>query len=95
MSAKTPIDGVSRPRADKKEKKELKSRKKSYTPSEAAEVISRLYEGPTVWKLYFVGVLLGGFRRWTAVDFEHGVPYSSSNIWNRFSFYNSQAAPGL
>lgn len=85
--AKNPMEGVSRPKADKKEKKELKSRKKSYTAVEAAEVISKLYEGPTVWKLYFVGVLLGGFRRgemlgveWPAVDFEHGGIYVEKQI---------------
>ena len=76
---KNPMDGVARPRADKAEKKELKSRKKSYTSQEASEVIARLYEGPTVWKLYFLGVLLGGFRRgeylaveWPAVDYKNG-----------------------
>jgi integrase len=79
LIAKNPIDGVSRPKADKKEKKELKSRKKSYTKDEIANVIAELYTTPTVWKLYFVGVLLGGFRRgemlgveWPAVDMENG-----------------------
>ncbi len=84
---KNPIDGVARPKADKAEKKELKSRKKSYTAAEATEVIMKLYEGPTVWKLYFVGVLLGGYRRgellaveWPAVDFENGGIYIDKQI---------------
>lgn len=79
LIAKNPMDGVARPRADKAEKKKLKSRKKSYTSQEAAMVITKLYEGPTVWKLYFIGVLLGGYRRgeylaveWPDVDYKNG-----------------------
>jgi integrase len=87
LIAKNPIDGVSRPKADKKEKKELKSRKKSYTKDEIANVIAELYTAPTVWKLYFLGVLLGGFRRgemlgveWPAVDMENGGIYVEKQI---------------
>ncbi|WP_199615502.1 tyrosine-type recombinase/integrase [Paenibacillus alkalitolerans] len=75
--AKNPIDGVDRPVADKKEKREIKSRKKAYSASEAEKAILALYAEPERWKLYFIGVLLGGFRRgemlgveWPSVDFE-------------------------
>ncbi|NIK79069.1 integrase [Paenibacillus castaneae] len=87
LIAKNPIDGVSRPKADKKEKKELKSHKKSYTKDDVATVIKELYTAPTVWKLYFLGVLLGGIRRgemlvveWPAVVMENGGIYVEKQI---------------
>ncbi|AJS59694.1 hypothetical protein [Paenibacillus sp. IHBB 10380] len=58
-----PMIGVKRPAADKAEKRQLKTRKKSYDPAEAGDVITALYSEPAQWKLYYIGVLLGGFRR--------------------------------
>ncbi len=79
LVAHNPMAGVERPSAAKKEKREMKQKKKSYTRSEAFDVITALYALPDNWKLYYVGVLLGGFRRgemlaveWTNVDQEAG-----------------------
>lgn len=75
--SKNPIDGVDRPAPDKKERRELKSRKKAYTAAEAEKALLALYDAPERWRLYFTGVLLGGFRRgemlgveWSSADFE-------------------------
>jgi integrase len=45
--------------------------------NEAQKVIAALYKEPAVWRLYFLGAMLGGFRRgellaleWTDVNFE-------------------------
>lgn len=74
-----PMDGVDRPVADKQERKALRSKKKAYTRQEAAELIIALADEPEHWRLYFLGVLLGGFRRgemlgveWPQIDFENG-----------------------
>ncbi|SFU82144.1 tyrosine-type recombinase/integrase [Alicyclobacillus macrosporangiidus] len=74
-----PMDGVQRPTPDKREKKALKARKKAYTWQEAADLIVALNDEPEHWRLYYLGVLLGGFRRgemlgveWHQVDFERG-----------------------
>ncbi|MBP1992517.1 tyrosine-type recombinase/integrase [Paenibacillus eucommiae] len=74
-----PILGVDRPTTSKKEKREMKLRKKSFTPDEARQAILVLGEEPEHWRLYFIGVLLGGFRRgemlaveWSTVDFVAG-----------------------
>ncbi|MBX5437668.1 MAG: site-specific integrase [Alicyclobacillaceae bacterium] len=77
--AQNPMDGVPRPVPDKAEKRALRSRKMAYTWQEAADVIIALEDEPPHWRLYFLGVLLGGFRRgemlgveWPQVDFERG-----------------------
>lgn len=48
-----------------------------YDEEEAKAVISALYKEPHVWRLYFLGAMLGGFQRgellaleWPDVDFE-------------------------
>lgn len=76
---KNPMDGVRRPLASKSEKKEMKLRKKSLTSEEAIQVILVLSELPSNWSLYFIGLVIGGFRRgemsgieWPAVDFKQG-----------------------
>ena len=76
---KNPMEGVDRPSMDKKEKKQLKSRKRYYTHAESEKVLAALYDEPENWRLYFIGVLLGGFRRgemlgleWPQVDFDSG-----------------------
>ncbi|SFF22414.1 Site-specific recombinase XerD [Paenibacillus algorifonticola] len=58
-----PIDGVKRPTAQKKERRALRLKKKSYTRKETTVVILALFRLPKKWMLYFLGVLLGGFRR--------------------------------
>lgn len=77
--ATNPMAGVDRPIADKAEKKGLKSKKKSYNRAEAQELILALADEPENWRMYYLGVLLGGFRRgemlgleWPQVDFERG-----------------------
>lgn len=85
--SKNPMDGVKRPVADKKEKRELRNRKKSYTRSEAEQLILALNKEPKRWRLYFIGVMLGGFRRgemlgveWENVDYETGSIYIETQI---------------
>lgn len=58
-----PIDGVDRPSMNKKEKKRIKDVKQNYTKTEVAELLLTMYKLPTRWRLYFTGVMLGGFRR--------------------------------
>lgn len=85
--ANNPMDGVDRPTASKSEQRALKNRKKSYTPEESESVILALYAEPDVWRLYFIGVLLGGYRRgeflaieWSEVDFEKSRIYVDTQI---------------
>jgi len=74
-----PLDGVERPKADKAEKRAAREVKHAYTRTEAEQLIVALMDEPEHWRLYFLGVLLGGFRRgemlgveWPQVDFDHG-----------------------
>jgi len=77
--ADNPIKGVKRPAPDKAERKALRSRKKAYTKSEVEVLIEKLLDEPPHWRLYYLGIVLGGFRRgemlgmeWPQVDFERG-----------------------
>jgi len=79
LIAVNPMDGVDRPIPAKTEKREMKQRKRSYGAAEAEKAIAALYQEPETWRLYFIGVLLGGFRRgeylateWNQVDFKLG-----------------------
>ncbi len=76
---KNPMDGVDRPVADKAEKHSLRTRKHAYSLQETAALIDALQDEPEHWRLYYLGVLLGGFRRgemlavqWPQVDFVAG-----------------------
>lgn len=87
LIAHNPIEGVDRPSADKREKREMRKRKKAYSRSESEAVITALYALPDRWRLYFIGVLLGGFRRgemlaveWPQVDHEAGGIYVAKQI---------------
>jgi len=82
-----PMNGVDRPVADKKEKRALRTTKRSYTRSESEQLILALGDESDLWRMYFLGVLLGGFRRgemlaveWPRVDFEHGGLYIEKQI---------------
>lgn len=75
--ASNPMEGVKRPTALKQEQRRLKTRKRSYSSAEISTVITALYNEPDNWKLYYLGVLLGGYRRgeylaveWPAADFK-------------------------
>ncbi|MFD7525321.1 tyrosine-type recombinase/integrase [Paenibacillus chitinolyticus] len=77
-----PMEGVQRPSAGKKEKKAMRSVKKNYTRSEVETLLTALYSLPTNWRLYFTGVLLGGFRRgeFLAVEW-NDINYERRAIW--------------
>ncbi|MNM55567.1 Tyrosine recombinase XerC [compost metagenome] len=72
-----PMDGVKRPSQSKKEKKEIRSKKKAYTRVEVERLLKALYALPDHWRLYFTGSIMGGFRRgellaieWPDLDYE-------------------------
>jgi integrase len=63
-----PMDGIKKPKV-------TQSDMDYYDENEAQDVIEALYKEPTMWRLFFIGALLGGFRRgelialnWTDVD---------------------------
>lgn len=68
-----PMEGVDRPSANKKEKKKMKDVKQNYTKKEVAKLLLAMYRLPRRWRLYFTGVMLGGFRRgeFLAVELEN------------------------
>lgn len=82
-----PIERVKRPSAAKKEKKTIRAQKKAYNWDEVQQIIVAMYELPTRWRLYFTGVILGGFRRgeylapeWTDVDYERAAIWIDKQI---------------
>ncbi len=82
-----PMNGVDRPTVTKSEKKALHQTKRAYTPDETRELILALLELPVNWKLYFLGLVLGGFRRgellaveWSDMDFTAGGIYVRKQI---------------
>lgn len=82
-----PMEGIDRPSQSKKEKKEIRSRKKNYTRAEVEMLIVKLYTLPDNWRLYFTGVMLGGYRRgeylaieWSDVDYEQGAIWIDKQI---------------
>ncbi|MCF8566868.1 site-specific integrase [Alicyclobacillus tolerans] len=75
--ASNPMAGIDRPSPDKQEKKRIRAKKHNYTRAESELLITALHEEPEHWRMYYLGVLLGGFRRgemlgieWPQVDFE-------------------------
>ncbi|ALA41331.1 hypothetical protein ABE82_07265 [Paenibacillus peoriae] len=79
---KNPIEGVQRPKAGKKEKKAMRSIKKSYSTAEVETLLAALYSLPDRWRLYFTGSMLGGFRRGELLAIEWSdVSYDSQAIW--------------
>jgi len=75
-----PMDGVERPKMDR-------WKKQYYDEEEAREVIAALYQEPVEWRLYFLGLMLGGFRRgellaleWKDVDFENNLIHVTKSI---------------
>lgn len=84
---KNPIDGVDRPSAGKKEKKKMRDKKKNYSWEETVQVLIEMFELPTRWRLYFSGVMMGGFRRgemlaveWSDIDNDRGAIWIEDQI---------------
>lgn len=61
--SKNPLLGIQRPQISKEDKKARKDRKNFFEEDEATEVIEVLLESDTHWKLFFLGAIIGGFRR--------------------------------
>ncbi|MHA6481098.1 tyrosine-type recombinase/integrase [Paenibacillus sp. strain BS8-2] len=78
-----PMDGVDSPTAGKQEKRKMRQRKSHYTKAEAQAVISALYDLPNRWRLYYLGVLLGGFRRgeMLAVEWHLHVNFDAGGLY--------------
>ncbi|NQX45306.1 site-specific integrase [Paenibacillus tritici] len=82
-----PMNGVDRPTVNKKEKKRMNAIKQDYTKEEVAELLLAMYRLPTRWRLYFTGVMLGGFRRGEflavelpSLDYQHYRIYIENQI---------------
>lgn len=82
-----PMDGVKRPSASKKEKKKMRDIKQNYTKAEVAKLLLAMYSLPDRWRLYFTGVMLGGFRRgeflaveWSDLDYDRSAIYIEKQI---------------
>jgi integrase len=58
-----PLDGVKRPQISKEDKKARKDRKNYFEEDEAAQVIETLLKTTSNWRLYFLGAIIGAFRR--------------------------------
>lgn len=70
---KSPMEGISQPKVEKKKPKFFES-------DEAEAAIASLYEEPDGWRLYFLGAMMGGFRRgeltgleWSQIDFDNNI----------------------
>lgn len=61
--AKNPLEGVKRPQISKEDKKAWKDRKNYFEEDEATAVIESLLTTRSKWRLYFLGAIIGGFRR--------------------------------
>lgn len=61
--AKNPLEGVKRPQISKEDKKARKDRKNYFEEDEAVEVIDKLLYSDSKWRLFFLGAIMGGFRR--------------------------------
>lgn len=82
-----PMEGVERPSINKKERKKMKDVKQNYTKSEVAELLLAMYNLPARWRLYFTGVMLGGYRRgeylaveWPDLDYNRSEIYIEKQI---------------
>jgi integrase len=60
---KNPLEGVKRPQISPEDKKAWRDRKNYFEEDEAARVIQALIVSDTPWRLYFLGAIVGGFRR--------------------------------
>lgn len=75
-----PMEGIKPPRVDKKKPKFFES-------DEAEAAIAALYNEPVGWRLYFLGAMMGGYRRgeltgleWPHIDFTENVFRISETI---------------
>lgn len=77
-----PMDGVKRPSQSKRERKEIRSRKKHYSWAEVEKLLGALYKLSDRWRLYYTGCLLGGFRRGELLAIEwQNVSEDRQAIW--------------
>lgn len=60
---KNPMVGIKRPKISKEDKKVRKDRKNYFEEDEAIQVIDTLLSSKSVWRVYFLGAIIGGFRR--------------------------------
>lgn len=89
-----PAASIAPPKVPKKSK--MKKQESVYGAEEAFQVISAILRLPAVWKLYFLGAMMGGFRRgellaveWTGIDAINNRIYIEQSIsWTE----NGQAA---
>lgn len=61
--SKNPLEGIQRPQISKEDNKARKDRKNFFEEEEATKVIDTLIKSDSVWRLYFLGAVIGGFRR--------------------------------
>ncbi|MNC02418.1 putative prophage phiRv2 integrase [compost metagenome] len=60
---KNPLDGLKRPQISKADLKARRDRQNYFEEDEAEQVIHTLLSTKSVWRLYFLAAILGGFRR--------------------------------
>jgi Site-specific recombinase XerD len=58
-----PLEGLKRPQISKEDKKARKDRMNYYEEDEATEIINALLVTESVWRMYFLGAIIGAFRR--------------------------------
>lgn len=61
--ARNPFEGVKRPQISKADLKARKDRHNFFEEDEAEQVIDKLLSSKSIWRLYFLGAIIGGFRR--------------------------------
>jgi integrase len=67
---KNPLEGVKRPQITAEDKKAWRDRKNFYEEDEAVEVIAALIQSDIPLRLYYLGAILGGFRRGELIALE-------------------------
>ncbi len=65
----------------------MRDKKKNYSWEETVQVLIEMFELPTRWRLYFSGVMMGGFRRgemlaveWSDIDNDRGAIWIEDQI---------------
>lgn len=82
---KNPMDNIEKPKIDRK-------KMSFYDENEAEIAIRALYQEPFVWRMYFLGAMLGGYRRgellaleWPEVNFEE----NTITIYKSYSVFEN------